>query len=142
MAPTLMEYINLVIQLTFDSLIWYFFGGKALLYLLSGSVMAMGLHPVAGHFISEHYMYRKGFETYSYYGPLNWITFNVGYHNEHHDFPAVPGSRLPEVKRIASEFYDNLPQHNSWVSVLYDFIMDPDIGPYARMKRKHKGLTS
>lgn len=142
MSPTLMEYINFIIQFTFDGLIWYFLGGKVLVYLLSGSAMAMGLHPVAGHFISEHYMYRKGFETYSYYGPLNWITFNVGYHNEHHDFPAVPGSRLPEVKRIASEFYDNLPQHNSWVSVLYDFVMDPDIGPYARIKRKHKGLAS
>lgn len=140
--PTLLEYINLVIQLIFDVLVWYFFGGKVLVYLLSGSLMAMGLHPVAGHFISEHYMYKKGFETYSYYGPLNAITFNVGYHNEHHDFPAVPGSRLPEVKRIAAEFYDDLPQHNSWVSVLYDFVMDPEIGPYARIKRKHRGLNS
>lgn len=139
-VPTILEYVNLIIQLTFDGCVWYFFGGKVLFYLLIGSLMAMGLHPVAGHFISEHYMYRKGFETYSYYGPLNFITFNVGYHNEHHDFPAVPGSRLPEVKRIAAEFYDKLPQHNSWVSVLYDFVMDPEIGPYARMKRRHRGL--
>lgn len=140
--PTILEYINLIIQLSFDAMLWYLFGGKVLVYLLCGSLMAMGLHPVAGHFISEHYMYKKGFETYSYYGPLNMITFNVGYHNEHHDFPAVPGSRLPEVKRIASEFYENLPQHNSWTSVLYDFIMDPEIGPYARIKRKHRGLTT
>ncbi|GLV36971.1 infertile crescent [Carabus blaptoides fortunei] len=140
--PTIMEFINLVIQLIFDGLVWYYFGGRVVGYLIIGSVMAMGLHPVAGHFISEHYMFKKGFETYSYYGPLNWITFNVGYHNEHHDFPAVPGSRLPEVKRIAPEYYDNLPQHNSWTSVLYDFVTDPDIGPYARIKRKHKGLSS
>ncbi|XP_067208362.1 sphingolipid delta(4)-desaturase DES1 isoform X2 [Linepithema humile] len=139
-VPTNLEYINLFIQLIFDGIIWYFFGGKVVFYLLIGSFMAMGLHPVAGHFISEHYMYKKGFETYSYYGSLNFITFNVGYHNEHHDFPAVPGSRLPEVKRIAAEFYDDLPHHNSWTSVLYDFVMDPDIGPYARMKRRHRGL--
>ncbi|XP_058795182.1 sphingolipid delta(4)-desaturase DES1 [Phymastichus coffea] len=141
-TPTILEYVNLVIQLIFDAFVWYFFGGKVLVYFIVGEVLAMGLHPVAGHFISEHYMFKKGYETYSYYGPLNFITFNVGYHNEHHDFPAVPGSRLPEVKRIAAEFYDNLPQHNSWISVLYDFIMDPEIGPYARMKRKYRGLES
>ncbi|KAK9507553.1 hypothetical protein O3M35_007382 [Rhynocoris fuscipes] len=140
--PTLLEIINVTIQLTFNAFIWYTCGSKVVFYMLGGSLMAMGLHPVAGHFISEHYMFRKGFETYSYYGCLNFITFNVGYHNEHHDFPAVPGSRLPEVKKIASEYYDNLPQHNSWVSVLYDFVTDPDIGPYARIKRKHRGLST
>ncbi|XP_011502519.1 PREDICTED: sphingolipid delta(4)-desaturase DES1 [Ceratosolen solmsi marchali] len=140
--PSMLEYINLVIQLFFDAIVWYFLGGKVLVYFIIGAVMAMGCHPVAGHFISEHYMYKKGYETYSYYGPLNFITFNVGYHNEHHDFPAIPGSKLPEVRKIAAEFYNKLPHHNSWISVLYDFVMDPEIGPYARMKRKHRGLTT
>ncbi|XP_014672128.1 PREDICTED: sphingolipid delta(4)-desaturase DES1-like [Priapulus caudatus] len=134
---TPLELVNLVTQVAFNVAIWYCFGTKAIVYLLSGSLLAMGLHPVAGHFISEHYMFKKGFETYSYYGVLNAITFNVGYHNEHHDFPSVPGSRLPEVRRIAPEFYDNLPCHDSWTKVLYDFIFDPEIGPYARVKRHH-----
>ncbi|XP_054265802.1 sphingolipid delta(4)-desaturase DES1-like [Macrosteles quadrilineatus] len=141
-SPTPLEIINTAIQLVFNALVVYYFGGRVLAYMFAGSLMAMGLHPVAGHFISEHYMFKKGFETYSYYGPLNKITFNVGYHNEHHDFPYVPGSRLPEVKRIAAEYYDNLPQHHSWTAVLYDFITDPDIGPYARIRRKHRGLSS
>ncbi|KAK6633698.1 hypothetical protein RUM44_004305 [Polyplax serrata] len=141
-SPTNLELINVAIQVVFDAFVYFYFGGRVLAYLIVGSLLAMGLHPVAGHFISEHYMFKKGYETYSYYGPLNWITFNVGYHNEHHDFPAVPGSRLPQVKKIAAEYYDNLPQHNSWTGVLYDFVMDPDIGPYARMKRKHKGFSS
>ncbi|XP_070855301.1 sphingolipid delta(4)-desaturase DES1-like isoform X1 [Drosophila suzukii] len=140
--PTRLEFINTVVQLTFNAFIVYFLGWKPMAYLLIGSILAMGLHPVAGHFISEHYMFSKGFETYSYYGPLNWITFNVGYHNEHHDFPSVPGSRLPEVKRIAKEFYDTMPQHTSWTRVLYDFIMDPAVGPYARVKRRQRGLAS
>lgn len=140
--PTKPEFINLLIQLAFNTFVVYFCGWRVMWYLVIGSILAMGLHPVAGHFVSEHYMFAKGFETYSYYGPLNWITFNVGYHNEHHDFPSVPGSRLPEVKRIAAEFYDDLPQHNSWSKVLYDFIMDPEVGPYNRIKRKNKGLKS
>ena len=41
-----------------------------------------------------------------------------------------------EVRKIAPEYYDNLPYHTSWTKVLYDFITDPDIGPYARIKRQ------
>ncbi|MCL4137801.1 UNVERIFIED_CONTAM: hypothetical protein GTU68_027115 [Idotea baltica] len=139
-TPTILEICNTIIQLSFNAFIIYYFGVKCFVYLFGGSLLAMGLHPVAGHFISEHYMFHKGFETYSYYGPLNLLTFNVGYHNEHHDFPFIPGCRLPKVRQIAPEFYEHLPRHSSWTKVIFDFITDPAIGPYARIKRKHVGL--
>ncbi|CAH1256892.1 DEGS1 [Branchiostoma lanceolatum] len=113
---------------------------QSLAYLVIGNVLVLGAHPVAGHFISDHYMFKKGYETYSYYGPLNAVTFNVGYHNEHHDFPNIPGCRLPKVREIAPEFYVNLPHHTSWSRVMYDFVTDPDIGPFARVKRRTKPI--
>ena len=133
---TTMEALNFVVQAAFDVAIYHFFGYRSLIYLCGGTFLALGLHPVAGHFISEHYMFKKGYETYSYYGPLNAITFNVGYHNEHHDFPNIPGCNLPKLKEMVPEYYDNLPCHTSWVKVLWDFVTDKEIGPYSRVKRK------
>lgn len=91
---------------------------------------------MAGHFISEHYVFRPDQETYSYYGPLNLMTWNVGYHNEHHDFPRIAGTRLHKLKEIAPEFYDNLDSYRSWSQVIYMYIMDRTVGPFSRMKRK------
>ena len=75
-------------------------------------------------------------ETYSYYGPLNWLTWNVGYHNEHHDFCNIPGSRLPALKKLAPEFYDNLAVCDSWIGVIWDYITRDEISPYNRVKRE------
>ena len=94
---TFLEIVNWTIQIAFNIVLYYAFGIKSLCYLWLGTLLGLGLHPIAGHFIAEHYVFVKGYETYSYYGPLNLITFNVGYHNEHHDFPNVPGFKLPEV---------------------------------------------
>lgn len=128
---TLFEMINFVCQLIFDLIIMKTLGYRALVYLTLGTFFGLGFHPLAGHFISEHYMFHKGQATHSYYGPLNFLVFNVGYHVEHHDFPYVPFSRLPQIRKIASEYYDNLPYHTSWLKVLYDFIFDKDMGPHA-----------
>lgn len=45
-----------------------------------------------------------------------------------------------QVKAIAPEYYESLPHHDSWVKVLYHFITDPAIGPYARVRRRNVGL--
>ena len=135
LTPSGLEILNIVVQLAFDYFVVQFWGLKSLVFMAASTVLGTGLHPLAGHFIAEHYMFAEGCETYSYYGPGNWLTFNVGYHNEHHDFPSIPGSKLPLVKKIAGEYYDNLPYHTSWTKVIWDFITDPRIGPYARVKR-------
>ena len=115
------------------------------------SFLAGSLHPCAGHFIAEHYVFGKQQptssldriapvpETFSYYGPLNILTYNVGLHNEHHDFPAIPWTRLPALRDIASEFYDDLPSHQSWVRVIWQFIWDKEVGLWCRVKRKGGG---
>ena len=130
---------NIVTQLAYDAAVFYLFGWKPLAYCLLCIFLAGGLHPCAGHFISEHYVFphlSETQETYSYYGPLNYLTWNVGYHNEHHDFPYVPWSRLPELKRIAPEYYDNLAVCESWTRVIFDYIFRREVTPFNRVKRK------
>jgi len=134
--PTYWEGINWISQVSFDIAIIYLTGGKGIAYLLLSTMLGLGLHPAAGHFIAEHYQFIKGQETYSYYGPCNWVNFNVGYHYEHHDFPKIPWSKLPQVARIAPEFYKDLPFYTSYISVMKQYIFDQNIGPFSRIKRK------
>lgn len=133
--PNAYEIGNFVTIIAVDLLVLYQYGVRGVLYLLLGTIMGMQWHPIAGHFVAEHYVFSEGQETYSYYGPFNWIGFNVGYHIEHHDLPFVAESRLPTLKRIAFDFYDH-PHYQSWVKVLWDFVFDEHLSPFARMKRQ------
>jgi len=130
--------LNWAVQLTFDGLMAYLFGPKALLYLLFSTFFAGSIHPTAGHFLAEHYVMEGVTETYSYYGPLNMFAYNVGYHNEHHDFPNIAWSNLPKVREIAPEYYNDLPQCKSWVGVIFRYIFDDSISPFSRVKREGK----
>ncbi|KAI0682938.1 dihydroceramide delta-4-desaturase [Cytidiella melzeri] len=131
--------VNIATQLAFDYTLVKTFGLNVVLYLLFSSFFAGSWHPCAGHFIAEHYLW-DGLEqeTYSYYGPLNILAYNVGYHNEHHDFPAIPWTRLPALRALAPEFYDNIPSHPSWPMVMINFIRDPEVGMFSRVKRLSK----
>ncbi len=129
------EWLNLATQTAFTVSWIAFIGWQSALFYLVSLIFGHSLHPVAAHFIHEHYIFHPGQETYSYYGPLNRVTFNVGYHVEHHDFMNVPGSRLPELHRIAAEHYQPLKSHRSWTWVLWHFIWDKRMGPHQRMVR-------
>lgn len=147
---TKVHFANIVAQLAFDACLVRAFGTNALVYLIMSSFLAGSLHPCAAHFIAEHYVFNPPVaskqpsdvpvpETYSYYGYLNILTYNVGYHNEHHDFPAVPWSRLPSLHKMAKEFYEPLPHHKSWPLVLWRFILDKQVGLWCRVKRAEGG---
>jgi sphingolipid delta-4 desaturase len=149
---TSIHFFNIFAQTIFDYILIKTCSINSVYYLIFSSFLAGSLHPCAGHFIAEHYIFEKLPsaakdpltntaipETFSYYGPLNLLTYNVGLHNEHHDFPAVPWSRLPALHELAKEFYADLPRHESWVGVLWQFVWDKEVGITSRLKRKDGG---
>jgi sphingolipid 4-desaturase/C4-monooxygenase len=124
---------NFLIVVTVDILVFKFIGPMALFYLMISTFIGLGLHPLGGRWVQEHYITKEDQETYSYYGPLNKVCFYMGYHNEHHDLINVPWNNLPKLKKIAPEYYDNLKSYNSWVKVLLNFIFNPKMGPFSKL---------
>ncbi len=130
---------NIVVQVIVNVAVWFLLGPEALIYLALSTIFALGLHPLGGRWIQEHYVTREGQETYSYYGILNKTCFNMGYHNEHHDFANVPWNNLPKLRRLAPEFYDSLKHYRSWTGVLAKFIFDPARSTYSRIVHPARG---
>ncbi|XP_037087492.1 sphingolipid delta(4)-desaturase DES1-like [Pollicipes pollicipes] len=109
LPPTKLEVFNIVVQLSFNYWLVSMWGWKPLL--------------------------TPGHETYSYYGWMNQLMWNEGYHNEHHDFPNVPNKRLQELREMASDVYDQLPHYDSWPGVVWRFISDPQVSLASRIRR-------
>ena len=126
---------NVITEVGAMTLLYRWAGAGPLLYLLVSSICAIGLHPLGARWIQEHFVFAEGQETYSYYGPLNRLCFNMGYHNEHHDFVTVPWSRLPALRATAPEFYDTLYAHRSWTGLLVRFLFDRNCTLFDRIVR-------
>ncbi|KAL3097938.1 hypothetical protein niasHS_000673 [Heterodera schachtii] len=112
-SVTDMEIVNALLVFSFDLAVIHFLGWRSFGYLFGGFLIGLG---------DDHYVFKPGQETYSYYGVINLVTFNVGYHVEHHDFPYVSGRNLPKISQIAPEFYTDLEVHHSWVRLMYEFV--------------------
>ena len=90
--------------------------------------------------MQEHYTLDPEQETFSYYGPINRIALNVGYHNEHHDFPSISWNNLPKLRALAPEFYDTLKYHTSWSRLLLQFLFDKRYTLFSRVERPNDRL--
>lgn len=132
---TFAEAANIVFMVVINLALYKTLGPVALAYLALSTFFGHGLHPVAAHFIHEHYLFAGRQETSSYYGPLNHVTFNVGFHVEHHDFMNIPGWRLPEYRALVDREYRGLVSHDSWTCVLTNFICSRTLGPASRLVR-------
>ena len=134
--------LNWLACISFGVAMYMLVGPKAFYYLLFSFFFSVGLHPLGGRWIQEHYLVNGTQETFSYYGPLNTVAFNVGYHNEHHDFPSVPWNKLPKVKSGAASYYDSLVSHKSWTLLFLRFLYDKNLSLYSRMVRKDRGKVA
>ncbi|MFN8356096.1 MAG: fatty acid desaturase [Spirosomataceae bacterium] len=134
---------NIIFQVLFDVAIIYFMGWMSLAYLVASFFFSVGLHPLGARWVQEHYLtLDENQETYSYYGKMNGINLNVGFHNEHHDFPSIPWNKLPEVKNTAPEFYETLKYHTSYFKLFFRFLFDQEISLFSRIIRKERGKVS
>ncbi len=132
--------LNIVVQFAFDIAVVYFLGWKAFAYLGLSFFFSVGLHPLGARWIQEHFLVLDPKqETYSYYGQLNSVNLNVGFHNEHHDMPSIPWNNLPKLKALAPEFYDTLLSHKSYTKLWLRFLFSQEVGLYSRIMRKERG---
>jgi sphingolipid 4-desaturase/C4-monooxygenase len=128
-------FINFGCAALYDVAVVYFCGWPGFLYLVFAFFFSIGLHPVGARWIQEHYTYDFDQETFSYYGPINRVALNMGYHNEHHDLPSIPWNNLPKLRAMAPEFYNNLKYHSSWSRLLFQFVFDKRYSLYSRVER-------
>jgi sphingolipid delta-4 desaturase len=120
--------LNVVTALTMWLLVLWFAGWSSIFYLLLSTYFSVGPHPAGAHILQEHVAFDGGNGMSSYYGPINLISVNLGYHLEHHDMPGVPGWQLPRLRQSAPDFYAGHFQHRSRSLGLWQFVLDRNIG--------------
>ena len=127
---------NWAAQVLFMGGVYWWLGPVGFVYLFASFWFSVSLHPVGARWIQEHYLVLSPTqETTSYYGRLNGIHLNVGFHNEHHDLPGVPWNKLPKLREMAPEFYEPLLHHTSYTKIMLRFLFDQELSLYSRLVR-------
>ena len=117
--------LNWALCIAYGGVVLWFFGLKSFTFGLVSGLAAFGPHTLGARRLSEHLTARASQPTNSYYGVLNRVSFDVGYHVEHHDFPNIPWRRMRELHRLAPEFYEPLWAVPSWTALMFSYVFDP-----------------
>jgi len=102
-------------------------GWQSLAYLFASQAFFTGfLHPYCLGWVLgiSHFHGAKAYQpTASHYGWLvNLVSFNAGLHVEHHDLMTIPWRRLPALRKMAAEYYDNLETIPSYTWLALRFV--------------------
>lgn len=111
--------VNLVLFLLFGVLGWLYHNWALSIFLGKCGISNLGQS------LSEHPGDDAETPTRSTYGWVNRFLFNTGYHNEHHTFPNVAWSQLPELTRKAPDVFSARAEKSYlgywWEHVTRDF---------------------
>jgi sphingolipid delta-4 desaturase len=132
-------WANVAACVAFDAIFVLSAGWKPFVFLVASSLLAFGPHVVGARRVAEHLTVRRGQPTNSYYGPLNRVSFDVGYHVEHHDFPAVPWSRMRRLREAAAARYEGLAAVRSWSALMARYFFDGrfTVGHYTGVRSEY-----
>jgi sphingolipid 4-desaturase/C4-monooxygenase len=90
---------NLVLLAVFGPWAWLYHNWSLSIFLGKCGVTNLGQS------LSEHEGSPAEHPTRSTYGPINWLLFNTGYHNEHHTLVSVAWTRLPALRAMAPDLF-------------------------------------
>lgn len=113
----------IIVSVISNLILFLLLGPWAVLYhvwTLSFFLGKMGVTNL-GQSLSEHPGDDVINPTRSTYGPINWILFNVGYHNEHTTFVNVAWTRLPALRKGAPEVFHAAADKN-YVACWWDHV--------------------
>jgi len=116
--------IHLVPLYVLVALLYVLAGPLALLYLALAEVSQRGFlfHPIVIFPMSSHKTWGDADEFQPTTSTYGWVSskvlMNLNYHVEHHDFPEIPCRYLPEIKRMAPEFYNSLSSFGGIFAVI------------------------
>lgn len=151
MRPTRWELYNWAVGIAATAAIVRLGGWGPVWYQLLSLVLGTGIHPMASHHLSEHYVLPgcPPMATFSRYYPgdwpaWDWLTLGVDRHREHHDMPRVPWRRLPELTAAKPELYPAAPPRTSnpwldWIHVYAGFILDDAVDLTTRARYRPGG---